>query len=520
MANYHLGYAYFKMKDYQKSLPFFKTFIEKLSNEHVKITNDAYLRLADCYFVTKKFNQAIVYYDKSLDLKQSGADYAILQKSISLGVLGKFEEKTKSLKQLLLKYPKSHFMVDAVFELAITYMIIDNEKQALTYFDKIIKEYPNSSYVKKSMLKKGMIYNNQQETDKALEILTQVVKDYQGTPESKEALNVISNIYVELNQVDKFIELVQGLSGSEISEPEKDTLMYIAAENKYMDGDCVSSKKGFSNYLQTFPSGIFAANAHFYRGQCEFDAGNFDIALADYKYILAKPFNKFTETSVENSARIYYDKKQWQKSLSLFKKLEDVAEFSENRMDAQIGQMRCYAELGECEKLQLIADKIMLSPKLNEEMIPEVKIRKARCYFAQGEMSKASALFNEIKKMPSLEYAAEAIYHLSLMANIEQNYVESEQLIFDMINEMPSQEYWIAKSFLILADNYVKTDNVFQAKHTLEGIINNYEGEDIVSEAKEMLAEIEKGENQSEEENGETDVEINMGEEENNQLFE
>jgi TolA-binding protein len=520
MANYHLGYAYFKMKDYEKSLPFFQTFTEKLSNEHIKITNDAYLRLADCYYVTKRFSEAIIYYDKSLELKQAGADYAILQKSVSLGVLGKFEEKTKALKQLLLKYPESHFMVDAVFELAITYMIVDNNQQALSYFDKIINEHPNSSYVKKAKLKTGMIYNNQQQTDKALDMLTQVVKDYQGTPESKEALNVISNIYVELNQVDKFIELVQSLSGSNISEQAKDTLMYIAAENNYMKGDCVASKKGFTDYLNSFPRGVFAANAHFYRGECEYDAGNFDKALVDYKFILAKPFNKFTETSVENAARIYYDKKQWQKSLELFKKLEEVAEFSENRTDAQVGQLRCYAELEECGKLHLVADKIMLNPKLNEEIVPEVKIRKARCYSVQGNTAKATALFNEIKEMSSVEYAAEAIYNLALMANQEQNYVESEQLIFDMINEMPSQEYWIAKSFLILADNYVKTDNVFQAKHTLEGIISNYEGEGIVKEAKEMLEEIEKGENQTEGGSEEGDVEINMGEEENNQLFE
>ena len=86
---------------------------------------------------------------------------------------------------------------------------------------------------------------------------------------------------------------------------------------------------------------------------------------------------------------------------------------------------------------------------------------------------------------------------------------------------MPSQEYWIAKSFLVLADNYVQTSNLFQAKHTLEGVINNYEGEDIVNEAKEMIKENQRMEAGEEEENeGNQETDINMGEEENEKLFE
>ena len=107
------------------------------------------------------------------------------------------------------------------------------------------------------------------------------------------------------------------------------------------------------------------------------------------------------------------------------------------------------------------------------------------------------------------------------MANQEKSFVQSEQLIFDLINEMPSQEYWIAKSFLVLADNYVQTSNLFQAKHTLEGVINNYEGEDVVNEAKEMMKEIERMEaGEEEEKEGNQEIDINMGEEENEKLFE
>ena len=48
----------------------------------------------------------------------------------------------------------------------------------------------------------------------------------------------------------------------------------------------------------------------------------------------------------------------------------------------------------------------------------------------------------------------------------------------------------MAKGFLLLADVYVKKGNTFQAKQTLQSIIDNYEGKDLVDEARAKLAAI------------------------------
>jgi hypothetical protein len=49
----------------------------------------------------------------------------------------------------------------------------------------------------------------------------------------------------------------------------------------------------------------------------------------------------------------------------------------------------------------------------------------------------------------------------------------------------------VAKSFILLADNYVALKDIFQAKSTLQSIIENYEGDDdILPTAKEKLQAI------------------------------
>ena len=52
-------------------------------------------------------------------------------------------------------------------------------------------------------------------------------------------------------------------------------------------------------------------------------------------------------------------------------------------------------------------------------------------------------------------------------------------------------DYWVAKTFILLADNYLGLKDKAQAKSTLLSIIDGYEGKDeIIPTAKEKLGKI------------------------------
>jgi hypothetical protein len=59
---------------------------------------------------------------------------------------------------------------------------------------------------------------------------------------------------------------------------------------------------------------------------------------------------------------------------------------------------------------------------------------------------------------------------------------------------MPSHDYWVAKTYILIADNYVAMKDIFQAKSTLQSVIENYdEKEDgILLLAKEKLDSLNK----------------------------
>ena len=65
---------------------------------------------------------------------------------------------------------------------------------------------------------------------------------------------------------------------------------------------------------------------------------------------------------------------------------------------------------------------------------------------------------------------------------LNDDYTSAEQIIFDL-SENFYNDYFIAKGFLLLAKIYKNKGNRLQSKATLESIIDNYNGNDLVDEA-------------------------------------
>lgn len=80
---------------------------------------------------------------------------------------------------------------------------------------------------------------------------------------------------------------------------------------------------------------------------------------------------------------------------------------------------------------------------------------------------------------------AEAKYMIAQLQFDNEKLDDAEKSVFALSDTYASYDYWVAKGFILLADIYVKKDNIFQARQTLQSIIDNYEGQDLVLIARE-----------------------------------
>ncbi|MEI6124578.1 MAG: tetratricopeptide repeat protein [Bacteroidota bacterium] len=491
---YGLGYCYFKKTNWASSLSNFKKFCAEAKNAKPIIVNDAYNRVGDCYFMSKDYTNAIDNYEQGAKMKRIDVDYSLYQTALAQGALGKFETKAATLLQLVNDYTTSSFRAPALFELACTYQTLTNNAKAIDHFDQLIREYPNSSFISQAMLKKGMIYFNQSQNDLALQVLKQVVSDFPGTEDSKAALVSLRNVYVDMDHVEEFFIYVKGLPFANVSDSEQDSITYIAVENRYMRNDCENARTGFKNYLEKFPTGVYQIDANFYLAECCYRAGLTDEALQHYSVVNSKPRSKFTETSLLKSSEINFTKKNYEAALTNYKDLEKNAEYKENINTAYVGQMRCNYQLALYKTAIESATKLLSTEKLSEELSTEAHLTIAKSALAQDSISLAIAEFLAITKISKNEMAAEAKYSVAEIQYNQGNYEESEKTAFDLINQIPSYDYWVAKAFILLADNYVKTNNLHQAKYTLKSIIDNYDGVELVKIAQDKLNAITEAE--------------------------
>ena len=88
---------------------------------------------------------------------------------------------------------------------------------------------------------------------------------------------------------------------------------------------------------------------------------------------------------------------------------------------------------------------------------------------------------------------AEAKYLLADIYYKKQNLTASEKEIMDFIDKGTSYQFWLAKSFILLSDIYLARNDEFQAKHTLQSLLENYsiQTDGIITEAKSKLAAVE-----------------------------
>ncbi|MCB2220524.1 MAG: tetratricopeptide repeat protein [Bacteroidetes bacterium] len=489
IANYNLGYVYFKRQEYKGCIYYFKEFISNLKDEDPVMVADAFLRLGDAWFTNKGYDNAIAYYDKAIAMNAIDVDYAMVQKSKALGVLQRYPEQIGTLRQMISSYPNSSYLSEAYYELADAYLVNKDNENALLNFKKVATDYPDGNYAVKSRLKSGLIYYNSNLNELALKTFKGVVEDYPATTESKEALESIRNIYVDMGKVDDFFAYAKDLSFANISASEQDSITYTSAENQYLSGD-QGANVSLQRYLDQFPNGAFTISASYYLADERMKEDKKAEALELYEYVISKPGSEFTESALLKAADLAFELEDHQKSLNYFKQLEKIAQNKENILESWYGLMKNNYLLNQYEEAIEPADKLLAEPKISDEMKLEAMVIRANSLFQTDEVLLAKAQYKEIASFSQGVAGAEAQYRI---AEIEYNLNDvenAEKDVFQLINNYAPYDYWVANGFILLADIYVAKGNTFQAKQTLQSIIDNYEGIELKNIALKKLNDI------------------------------
>lgn len=494
-AYYNLGFCSYKLRDYAEAARYFERAVaESKTTRDVQgktlLQPDLCLHLADCYFVTKNYSEAIRNYELIIENSWKSNDYAQFQVGMIQGFRGRNKEKISSLNRLVAEIPNSIYAADAHIEMAETYFDEGELADALLYYKKVIQLFPQSRHLADARLKVGLVNYNVGRKTIAIEDLKLVVEKHPRSPQSREALQMLRQIWVELGQAEAYFAYADEIPGLSVGEQARDSLSYEALLKAWDEGGCSRALPLMEQYIQRFAAGIFIAEVRWTHADCMVKLKEYNSALADWEDIIRERRTRYYEQALLKASSVcYYDVKDYGKALQYYRLLQEVASTGQSAALSLLGICRSAYRVKDWPAATQSAQQILSGAVAKPGEEQEIRFILAEGYRNQGQVEQAFQAYRQVGHQPVTERAAEAAFHVADILYATERYRESMDSCLIIKERYAAYPNWVVKTFILLAKNHDRIGNVFQAQATLESIVNQFTGSDeLLDEAKNELA--------------------------------
>lgn len=503
LATYLKGYTYFNMDRLQEAEQTFQGYLAVVNADDATYT-DVLNRIGDCQFNNRRFAQACDTYMQVAKSGKAGADYALYQCGYAQGLQHKYADKIQSMQVLVADYPRSDYAGDALYEMARAQLQLEHNNDAIDAYTRLLGQYPNSTKAPKASLELGMTYRNIKQYDNAIQAFKTTIEKYAGGEEAYAALDGLEQVYVETNNVGEYLAYTKGLTKMNISSATReDSLVYVTGELQYIMGNYAEAAAGLTTYIARFcPSGRYCTKAHYYAASSYYQLKQYEQAIDQYSTLADIPGNPYMEEACMRVAELSYDKREYRTALYYFRRMDEVASSTTMHTTAQLGILRCSHYLNDKAMVIDVATRLLDQANLQDDIRREALYCRAKAYLQDNQYGLAVVDLTPLAKEVRTANGAEAKYlladcyfHLGAIDLAEQEIMSFTQM-------QTSQQYWLARSLVLLSDINVQRGDLFQAKQYLLALQTNYQRQDdiqtMVTDRLQSIAQQETSEDKEE----------------------
>ncbi len=481
-ALYLKAYALFNQQLLKQAEYVFRQYISQADSTQTLFT-DALNRLGDCLFSSRQFDDAVATYERAIRLGNYATDYALFQQGYALGLLHRYPEKIQKMGQLSSRYPRSDYADDALYETARAHLQLDQNEEAIKMYTRILGQYPNSNKAAKAALELSMTYRTLKQYDKAIQAYKNTIQKYAGSEEAYAALEGLEQVYVETNNISDYLAYTKTLNKINMrTSSQEDSLVYVTAELQYIMGNYEEAAAGMTTYITSFcPGGRYCVTALYYAANSFYQLRKYDAAQEQYSALAAIEGNPYMEEACMRSAEIAYDKEEYKTAAYYFQQMLRVASSSSMRITAQLGILRCNQHEGNIEAVIAAATQLLEQDQLTDNIRQEALYYRAKAHLSNQQYGLAVVDLTPLSKEVRTPMGAEAKYQLA-NAYFQLGSIElAEEEIMSFTQMQTTQQYWLAKSLILLSDINVQRNDIFQAKQYLLALQSNYQQQDDIT---------------------------------------
>ncbi|HAR19111.1 MAG TPA: hypothetical protein DCR46_00495 [Cytophagales bacterium] len=486
-ADYGLGYAFYNQKMYDKASTRFREFSDRRDQQHSKYYPDALLRLADCYYVQKRYTDALITYDKALEAQNKEKDYILLQKGLVSGTLGNYDQADNFLFDLTHQYPKSPYYETALFNKAMFALERGDYLTAVQSYTMFIRERPGSPYLPYALERRAICNVNLKNPELAYTDYQLVLKDYPTSPVANAALQGIQEIMSKEGKNEEFIAILKEYKTANPQKTDLEHIEFESGKRLYFDQKYNEAIQVLSNFQISYPNSSFGYESTYYLADAYYRLGKLNEALPYYQKVVEANKGTYTNRSLFKIADIYYATGNYSEAKKYNKQLQKVASSKKEVANAYQGLMLAHFQTAQYDSCFAYGELIVNSGYATTTGQNKAFLYQAKSLLAQKDTLKALDYFVVTMNEAKDENGAEAQYTIATIFYQQKKYKSSLNELFNLNEYYSDYVKWVDQSFLLVADNYLALGETFQAKATLESIVKNASDAKMVESAKQRL---------------------------------
>lgn len=473
-AYYGLGYAYFNTQQYGKAAEYFERYTQQRQRSgNRQQYDDALLRLGDCYYVQKRFPEAAAIFQRAISEGSSGVDYAHFRLAVVQNFQSRNQEALGQLDQLISKYPNSLYIEDALYQRGQIYMEETSYQAASISFSDLLNSKPNSPFVPYALEGRAVANFSLQNYDQTIADYKTILDQHPNAQNSETALKGLQETLAIQGRSGEFSDYLAKYKGANPGSGSVQSLEFESAKSMYFDKNYAQAVRGFENYLKSYPQSAQRNDALYFLGDSYFNMGNLDQALATFKSLENEPASPQRLRAMQRIGTIELERKNYAQAIPYLETSAQNARSKPEEAEAVQGLMSANFESKNYQKAVANADQLLILDGVLPETTPAALLIKAK---SQRELNQKPAAEETLRKLVTdykTVHGAEGLYWLAFTLQEKGDLTQSNEVIFDSSGPFADFDYWYGRMFLLLSDNYVKLGEEFQAKATLESIVEN-----------------------------------------------
>ena len=488
---YGLGYAYYNQKKYSQALGYFKDFTSNITGMDAQMIEDAFVRLADTYLAQKDYTAAINTYEKVTVNGRVDKDYSLFQKGRAFVYMNRETDAKRQFELLISQFPGSRYVDDAMFQMADIDFQNDAFQPAVRSFTRLINEKPKSYLIPGALLRRAQSYYNIQVYEQAINDFKRILQEYPSSPAASSALEGIQESYNAVGRPEEFTQVLGIVRKNNPGNTKLDDVEFDNARNLFYAEKYPQAAKALLEYLESYPQGKNQYDAKYFLGASYEKGGQTQEALQYFTMVVQENRSAYVATAAQKSAELEIARGNFSNAVSSFKVLLKNAENKKEQTTAWVGLMDTYYALKNYDSTLAYARDVINVGNVVPGSVGKAQLYLGKVPYDRGEYAKATEEFKKVVAANKDEYGAEAKYWIAMIQYKEKKYAESEATIFELSKQFEGIDFWRVRSFILLADVYMGTNEKAQARATLQSIIENSEDAEAVGLAKAKLTEIE-----------------------------